>query len=82
MREKLNSRRVTGIQCPKCHEKTWSRHRHDFRYCPCGYCYVDGGQNDYIRVGWGDESGDLFGQPITLEWEVEDDGPSQSRDRE
>lgn len=44
--------RVNGIQCPRCEEKIWSRHRHDFRYCICEYCYVDGGF-DYLRYGWG-----------------------------
>ncbi len=44
--------KVAGIACPRCGAQIWSRHRHDFRYCPCGYCYVDGGR-DYLRFGWG-----------------------------
>ena len=45
---------VSGIVCPKCDGFVWSRHRHDFRRCLCGYCYVDGGQEDYTRIGYGD----------------------------
>lgn len=41
---------VTGVQCPKCGEKIWSRHRHDFRHCKCGAIFVDGGR-EYLRYG-------------------------------
>lgn len=44
--------KVHGIQCPRCNEKLWSKYRHDFHYCGCGYCFVDGGR-DYLRVGYG-----------------------------
>lgn len=44
---------VRGIQCPRCNERVYSRHNHDFRYCGCGYCFIDGGQTDYMRIGWG-----------------------------
>jgi hypothetical protein len=40
---------VTGIQCPTCKEKIWSRHRHDCHPCRCGEVAVDGGR-DYLRV--------------------------------
>jgi hypothetical protein len=43
---------VTGIKCPKCKDFIWSRHRHDYRSCTCGYCQVDGGQ-DYLKIGYG-----------------------------
>lgn len=43
---------VQGIQCPYCDEKIWSKYRHDFHYCSCGYCFVDGGR-DYLRNGYG-----------------------------
>lgn len=43
---------VKGIQCPRCDEKLWSKYTHDFHYCGCGYCFVDGGR-DYLRYGWG-----------------------------
>lgn len=65
--------KVTGIQCPRCYEEIWSRHRHDYRFCSCGYSSVDGGR-DYLRFGWGDrETGQaLFGRPIEVEIEVPD----------
>ncbi|UXO93850.1 hypothetical protein Pan2_31 [Pseudanabaena phage Pan2] len=28
-----------------------SVHRHDFRVCPCGNAFIDGG-HDYLRYGW------------------------------
>jgi hypothetical protein len=43
---------VQGIQCPRCSEKLWSKWQHDFHYCGCGYCFVDGGRA-YLRYGWG-----------------------------
>lgn len=58
--------KVQGIRCPKCEAELWSRHRHDMRSCPCGYCYVDGGRN-YTRVGWGPEGP----PPETIEIETE-----------
>lgn len=39
------------IKCHKCKVIIESRHRHDFRYCPCGAVFVDGG-NDYLRRGF------------------------------
>lgn len=44
--------KVSGIECPRCGAQIWSRHRHDYRGCPCGYCHVDGGR-DYLRFDWG-----------------------------
>lgn len=46
------STEVDGIECPFCSEQLWSKYRHDFHYCGCGYCFVDGGR-DYLRCGWG-----------------------------
>jgi hypothetical protein len=43
---------VTGIQCPLCEEVLVSLWGHDFHYCECGYCFVDGGRN-YLRYGYG-----------------------------
>ena len=43
--------KVKGIECPKCKDRIWSRHRHDFRKCKCGAVFVDGGR-DYMRCGW------------------------------
>lgn len=42
--------KVKGIECPKCKDRIWSRHRHDFRKCKCGAVFVDGGR-DYLRRG-------------------------------
>jgi hypothetical protein len=55
---------VTGVQCPVCEERIWSTHRHDFHYCECGYCFVDGGR-DYLRTGWGFDSEGF----VTYDWE-------------
>lgn len=46
-------RYVHGILCPRCDEKIWSRYGHDFRSCGCGYCFIDGGQSEYRRIGYG-----------------------------
>lgn len=43
---------ISGIRCLLCNDLIWSKHRHDFRYCSCGYCFVDGGR-EYLRFGWG-----------------------------
>lgn len=40
-----------GIQCPKCKELLFSMSRHDFHYCLCGACFIDGGR-DYLSYGW------------------------------
>ena len=47
---KADKMRVTGVQCPLCKEKIWSRSVHDFRYCKCGGVFVDGGR-EYLRYG-------------------------------
>lgn len=43
-----------GIQCLNCKEKIFSNYRHDFKYCKCGDCFVDGGF-DYLRCGFKDK---------------------------
>ncbi len=64
--------KVEAVRCPRCADEVWSRHRHDMRYCKCGYCFIDGGRH-YSRVGYG---GDGFQQPwqkpemIELEVEI------------
>lgn len=62
---------VRGIQCPHCLEPIWSRHGHDFRYCFCGYCFIDGGAN-YTRVGfgWEGELGKTQVPPKSIDLEV------------
>ena len=37
-----------AIQCTVCDDVIESKHRHDFKWCSCGSCAVDGG-NDYLR---------------------------------
>ena len=41
----------TGIECPKCLDRIFSWHRHDFKYCKCKEVFVDGGF-DYLRYGY------------------------------
>jgi len=47
------------LLCPICKEEITSKHRHDFRHCKCGECFVDGGL-DYFRFGYGDKSSKLL----------------------
>ena len=58
---------VSGIQCPRCEEKLWSKWQHDFHYCGCGYCFVDGGR-EYLRYGWGLESTKLSEDMTAEDW--------------
>ena len=38
------------IKCLKCNDIIGSLSVHDFKYCKCGACSIDGG-NEYTRVG-------------------------------
>ena len=40
----------TKLRCKKCGDIIESKHSHDFKWCKCHSCYIDGG-NDYCRVG-------------------------------
>lgn len=41
-----------GLQCLICNAILVSKHRHDFVRCDCSnQAFIDGGQNDYIRIG-------------------------------
>lgn len=42
------------IQCKKCGDIIESIHRHDFKFCSCGNCAVDGGK-DYLRRSFNGE---------------------------
>jgi hypothetical protein len=42
--------KVQAIECPFCGYILYSRARHDFRYCQCESCFIDGGF-DYPRYG-------------------------------
>jgi hypothetical protein len=67
---------VVGVVCPRCETFIYSRHRHDMRYCPCDYCYVDGGQgvDGYLRFGWGSDVdmsvAEKYGMPMRINREV------------
>ena len=51
--------KTTGIKCNKCRVTIFSRARHDFRYCKCGGCAIDGGQDYFRIIGEGYEVVDL-----------------------
>lgn len=40
---------VNAIKCNKCNNTIYSRATHDFHWCPCGSCAVDGGF-DYFKI--------------------------------
>lgn len=39
------------IRCTKCGDVIESTHHHDFKWCKCGACAVDGGHLYLRRVG-------------------------------
>ena len=39
------------IRCKRCGDVIESHHVHDFVYCSCGSCAVDGG-NSYLKRAW------------------------------
>ena len=39
------------IKCLKCGDVIESVHRHDFKWCSCGACAVDGGKDYLRRIG-------------------------------
>lgn len=40
---------LNGIKCLKCGDMIYSRSRHDFHWCSCESCAVDGGF-DYLKI--------------------------------
>ena len=40
-----------AIRCKHCGDVIESKSRHDFVYCSCEACFVDGG-HDYLRRGF------------------------------
>ena len=42
---------VNAIKCKLCGDVIESKSVHDFVWCSCGNCFVDGG-HDYLRRGW------------------------------
>ena len=43
------ARGISVIECQKCKDKVWSRHRHDMRYCKCLAVAIDGGRS-YTKI--------------------------------
>ena len=41
--------KIAAIQCGQCDDIIYSRARHDFRWCNCKHCAIDGGR-DYIKT--------------------------------
>jgi hypothetical protein len=41
---------IQGIECLLCEDRIFSMFQHDFRWCKCKKCYVDGGRS-YMRIG-------------------------------
>lgn len=58
----MENKAGNGIQCPRCKQKIYSEYTHDFHYCDCGYCFVDGGYS-YLRYGWSECKFPGFGVP-------------------
>ena len=46
--------RRNAIRCLNCGDIIESKYTHDFKWCKCHSCFVDGG-HEYIRIG-GDEN--------------------------
>ena len=40
------------IECLHCGDRPYSAHRHDFKFCKCEKCAVDGGMDYLRRLGW------------------------------
>ena len=48
---KPEERYRSALLCKRCNTVAYSIYRHDFHYCACGDCFVDGG-GDYFRCGF------------------------------
>ena len=48
-----------AIRCKKCGDIIESTSRHDFKYCKCRACAVDGGHNYLRRCGNHDDFEDI-----------------------
>ena len=47
-KEKIRNALKRAIRCKKCGDVIESKTVHDFKFCSCGSCAVDGG-HDYLR---------------------------------
>ena len=72
---------VEAVHCLNCDDVIWSESRHDFKYCECGECFVDGGR-DYFRAGFTTRDTVVFGRLVlaTREFVVEADDDSTPDD--
>lgn len=61
------------IRCRRCGNIIESKYRHDFQWCPCGACAVDGGYDYLRRTGKRDDYEELS--------EVTDDEIRTGKDR-
>jgi len=48
-----------AIQCKKCGDIIESTYTHDFKYCSCGVCAVDGGHS-YLKRVWKESMDDFI----------------------
>ena len=48
-KQKVVKMKVNAIRCKNCNTIIYSRAEHDFHWCPCGRCAVDGGF-DYFKI--------------------------------
>jgi hypothetical protein len=49
---------ISGIKCLKCGDIIYSRSHHDFHWCSCKSCAVDGGF-DYLKITGNKEDWEL-----------------------
>lgn len=47
--------KVNAIKCKNCNEIIYSRCSHDFHWCSCKKCAIDGGFDYYRVIGYPDE---------------------------
>lgn len=62
--------KVFGIKCKKCGDFIYSRAVHDFHYCSCKSCAIDGGQDQYFRITGNKE-----------DWEIVKDVEIKAKDK-
>lgn len=48
-----------AIQCKKCGDIIESKYTHDFKFCSCGACAVDGGHS-YLKRVWKESMNDFI----------------------
>lgn len=41
--------KITKLKCKRCSDVIVSKYRHDFVWCKCGFCAIDGGR-DYTKL--------------------------------